>query len=70
MCVGVSKLNYINIYFIDIMPWAVSSAGCVGVHGFSSVWGLIAVGLFTRKGESLSALGFVPNEGGLIYVRS
>ena len=31
----------------------------VGVHGFSSVWGLIAVGLFTREGESLSALGFV-----------
>ena len=54
---------------VNIISWTVYSPGCVGVHGFSSVWGLIAVGLFTRKGESLSALGFVPSEGGLIYVR-
>ena len=60
----------VDCLIIDIKSLSVSSAGCVGVHGFSSVWGLIAVGLFTRNGESLSVLGFVPNGGGLIYVRS
>ncbi|KAK2193439.1 hypothetical protein NP493_13g13017 [Ridgeia piscesae] len=41
--------------------------GCVGVHGFSAVWGLIAAGLFTRDDDTLSTLGFVPSGGGLLY---
>ena len=52
----------------DSSPLCVSCAGCVGVHGFSAVWGLIAAGLFTNDDDTLSTLGFVPSGGGLLYV--
>ena len=55
-------------YRLPVITYTICSTGCVGVHGFSSIWGLIAVGLFTLDEQSLSVLGFVPSGGGLFYV--
>ena len=43
-------------------------SGCVGVHAFGAMWGLIAVGLFARKDHLRYALDINHQHYGLFYV--